>query len=144
MRIEQTFRVARPPEAVFDYLADPARIPEWQTSKLDVQPLTPGPPRLGFRVRERTRARRGRPFESVLELTEFDRPHRVRMQVVEGPYPIDGTWSLAPDESGTLVHCVLEAEIPGSVKLLEPLTRAVLAREYARHHDRLRRALEIR
>ncbi|MEA2323278.1 MAG: hypothetical protein QOD81_3128 [Solirubrobacteraceae bacterium] len=33
MRVEQTFTVARPPEAVFDEVTDPAKLATWQTSK---------------------------------------------------------------------------------------------------------------
>ena len=36
MRIDQTFTVARPPEAVFDYMTDPANLQGWQTSKTKV------------------------------------------------------------------------------------------------------------
>src|SRR5207247_405540 len=53
MRIEQTFSVARPPEVVFDYLTDPAKLAEWQTSKTSVEQITDGPVGLGTRVRER-------------------------------------------------------------------------------------------
>jgi uncharacterized protein YndB with AHSA1/START domain len=70
MRVRQTFAVARPPEAVFDEVTDPAKLATWQTSKTAVTPLTEGPPRLGSRVRERTRAPGGREFEQVVEFTE--------------------------------------------------------------------------
>ena len=43
------FTVARSPEAVFDYLTDPAHLAEWQTSKTSVEPLTEGPVRQGSR-----------------------------------------------------------------------------------------------
>ena len=47
MLIEQTFSVSRPPEIVFDYLANPSNVPDWQTSKTSVEQLTDGPPRVG-------------------------------------------------------------------------------------------------
>ena len=56
VRIEQSFIVKRPPEVVFDYLTDPANLADWRTSKTAVEKLTEGPPRLGTRVRERTKA----------------------------------------------------------------------------------------
>lgn len=142
MRVEQTFLVARPPEVVFDYLTDPARLAEWQTDKTSVEPLTGGPPGLGTRVRERTKPRRGREFEQIVEFAEFDRPRRVRVHVVEGPYPVDGVWTFEPDGAGTRVHFVAEGEVPGVPRLLLPLTRMVVRREFAGHHDRLRRTLQ--
>ena len=74
MRIEETFRVGRPPEAVFDYITDAARLAEWQTSKTFVEPLTEGPPRQGSRFREGTKPPLAREFVEVTEFTAFDRP----------------------------------------------------------------------
>jgi uncharacterized protein YndB with AHSA1/START domain len=74
MRVEQTFSVRRPPEVVFDYLTNPSNLAEWQTSKTSVEQLTDGPPRLGTRVRERTKGPGGREFEQLVEFTEFVRP----------------------------------------------------------------------
>ncbi len=49
------------------------------------------------RVRERTKGPRGKDFEQIVEFTEFDRPARVHAHIVEGPYPIDGTWSFVAE-----------------------------------------------
>src|SRR3954452_14510560 len=108
MRIEETFSVRRPPEVVFDYMTDPANLAEWQTVKTSVEPLTEGPPRLGTRIRERTKPPGGKEFEQIVEFTEFDRPNRLHVHIVEGPQPIDGTWAFAPEgEGATRVHCVV-------------------------------------
>jgi polyketide cyclase/dehydrase/lipid transport protein len=55
MRIEQSFSVRRPPAEVFAFMTDPANLASWQPSKVAIEPLTDGPPRKGYRVRERTR-----------------------------------------------------------------------------------------
>jgi uncharacterized protein YndB with AHSA1/START domain len=73
MRLEQTFIVHRSPEVVFDYVTDAANLAAWQTSKTHVEQLTPGPPGLGTRIRERTKPRVGREFEQVVEFTRLDR-----------------------------------------------------------------------
>ncbi len=142
MRLEQEFSVRRPPEAVFDYLTDPANLAEWQTAKTLVEPLTEGPPRLGTRVRERTKPPASREFEQIVEFTEFDRPHRVHVHVVEGPHRVDGTWSFAPEGAGTRVHCLLEGEMSGVPHLLEPIMRFFLGRQFAAYHRKLRAAVE--
>ena len=141
MRVEATFSVDRSPEAVFDYLTDPANLADWQTSKTSVEPLTDGPPRLGTRVREHTKAPGGREFTQVVEFTEFDRPRWFRAHIVEGPYPVDGTWSFEPDGGGTRVHFVAEGEV-GGPRLLEPIVKRVVARQFAGYHRNLRRNLE--
>jgi carbon monoxide dehydrogenase subunit G len=142
MRIAQTFRVARPPEAVFDEMTDPAKLASWQTSKTLVEQLTPGPPGLGTRVRERTKPPGGREFEQIVEFTEFDRPRRFTVHVVQGPQPIDGTWSLAPDGDATRVEFVGAGELRGAWRLLGPVVSRAIARQFRGYHDKLRRNLE--
>jgi uncharacterized protein YndB with AHSA1/START domain len=142
MRVEETFRVARPPEVVFDYLTDPAHLAEWQTVKTSVQPLTDGPPGRGTRIRERTKPPIGREFEQVVEFTEFDRPRRLHTHIVEGPAPLDGTWTFAPDGDGTRVHFVAEGDLPGPLRLLSPIAALLIGRQFAGYHANLRRNLE--
>ena len=142
MRIEQTFHVARPPEAVFDYLTDPSKLMEWQTAKTSVETLTDGPPRRGTRVRERTKPPGGKEFEQVVEFTAFDRPRRVQTHIVEGPYPVDGTWSFEPDGAGTRVHFVADGQLKGAMRLLGPLAARMIARQFRGYHEHLRRNLE--
>ncbi len=118
MRLEQSFSVGRPPEIVFDYLTDPANLAAWQTSKTSVEQLTDGPPQLGTRVRERTKGPGGKEFEQIVEFTEFDRPRHVHVHIVEGPYPVDGSWSFEPGSDGTTVHFVAEGELRGAMRVL--------------------------
>ena len=143
MRIEQTFTVSRPPDAVFDYLTNPATLADWQTAKVSVEQLTDGPPGLGTQVRERTKGPGGKEFDQVVEFTEFNRPQRVVVHVVDGPYPVDGTWTFEPDgESGTRVHFVAEGELRGPTRLLQPLIRRMTAKTFAGYHENLRRNIE--
>jgi uncharacterized protein YndB with AHSA1/START domain len=142
MQIFQTFPVDRPPEAVFDYVADPANLAAWQTSKVAVQQLTDGPPRLGTRVRERTKPRVGREFEQIVEFTEFEPGRTLTVHIVDGPYPIDGTWTFAPLASGTRVEARIYGRLSGRARLLEPLLRLALAREFAAYHANLRHNLQ--
>jgi uncharacterized protein YndB with AHSA1/START domain len=144
VRIEETFSVARPPEVVFDYLTDPANLAAWQTAKTSVDQLTPGPPGPGTRLRERTKPPGGREFEQVTEFSEFDRPRRVVVRVVEGPYAIDGTWSFEPEGEGTRVHFVAEGPLRGAMRVLEPLFRRLVARQFAGYHRKLRDNVESR
>ena len=142
MRITETFAVERPAEVVFDYMTDAANLMAWQTSKTSVEQLTPGPPALGTRVRERTKPPGAKEFEQVVEFTEFERPRRFHVHIVEGPYPIDGTWSFEPDGTGTRVHFVAEGELPGVMRLLAPVIARMMARQFTRYHRRLRGNLE--
>jgi uncharacterized protein YndB with AHSA1/START domain len=142
MRVEQSFTVGRPPEAVFDYLTDPAKLAEWQTSKTQVEQITDGPPQQGTRFRERTKGPGGREFDQVTEFAEFDRPRRVLVRVVEGPFPIDGSWSFEPDDGGTRVTFVAEGPLKGASRLLQPLAERLVARQFKGYHAHLKRNVE--
>jgi len=142
LRIEQTFEVASPPEKVFDYLTNPSNLRDWQTSKTRVEVLTDGPPRLGYRVREWTKPPGAKEFEQVVEFTDFDRPHRVHTHIVEGPQPIDGTWTFTPTDGGTRVHFVARGPLRGAMRIVEPIVRRIIARQFAQYHENLRRNVE--
>ena len=81
-------------------------------------------------------------FEQVTEFAEFDRPRRVTVHVVEGPYPVDGTWTFAPAAGGTEVRFVAEGELTGLLGRLGPLARMLMSRQFAGYHRRLRENLE--
>jgi uncharacterized protein YndB with AHSA1/START domain len=142
MRIEETFSVARPPGVVFDYLTNPANLTEWQTSKTSVDQLTDGPPQLGTRVRELTKSPAGKEFEQIVEFTEFERPRRVRLHIVEGPYPVDGSWAFERDGDGTRVHFVAEGRLHGVMHLFQPIAKRLISRQMAQYHENLRRNVE--
>ena len=133
--------VEAPPETVFDYITDPGNLRDWQTSKTSVEQLTDGPPGLGTRVRERTKPPAVKEFEQVVEFTEFERPRRFHVHIVEGPQPIDGTWTLEPDGAGTKVVFVAAGELRGPARLIGALIQRAMAREFAGYHRNLRRNL---
>jgi carbon monoxide dehydrogenase subunit G len=142
VRVEETFVVGRPPEVVFDYMTDPSNLSSWQTSSRSVEQLTDGPPGLGSRFRERTKPPLGKEFEQVTEFAEFDRPRCVHVHIVEGPYPVDGTWKFEPESGGTRVRFVAAGELVGLMKLFEPVAKRLLARQFAGYHRNLRQNIE--
>ena len=104
--------------------------------------LTDGPPALGTRFRERTKGPGGKEFDQIVEFAEFERPRHVRVHVVEGPYPVDGSWTFDSHDTGTSVHFVAEGELTGLMRVLQPLAKRMLARQFAGYHENLRRNLE--
>ena len=144
MRFEQTFSVASSPEAVFDYMTDPANLRDWQTSKTRVEVLSEGEPRQGYRVREWTKPPGTKEFVQVVEFMEFDRPRRLHVHVVEGPYPVDGTWVLSGAGDATRVDFVAEGPLRGLMRLAAPVFTRLMAREFASYHENLRRNVESR
>jgi uncharacterized protein YndB with AHSA1/START domain len=141
VRITETFVVDAPAPAVFDYITDPSKLADWQTSKTSVEQLTGGPPGLGTRVRERTKPPGAKEFEQIVEFTEFDRPRRFHVHIVEGPYPIDGTWMFEPDGDRTAVSFTAEGDLRGPMHFLEPIFKRIMARQFAAYHRNLCRNL---
>jgi uncharacterized protein YndB with AHSA1/START domain len=142
MRFEQELSIRRPPEDVFDYVTDPAKLASWQTSKTFVEPLTEGPSRLGTRIRERTKPPGAKEFEQIVEFTEFDRPNRLHVHIVEGPQPVDGAWTFTPEGDGTRVRCVVEGDLRGPMRFLAPIVRRAMAHQFREYHENLRKNLE--
>jgi carbon monoxide dehydrogenase subunit G len=142
MRVEQSFTVRRPPGDVFAFMTDPANLASWQPSKVAVEPLTDGPPREGYRVKERTRIGL-RQWDQVVEFTEFEPGHALSTHIVEGAMPVDGRWTFEPDAAGnTLVHFVAEGELNGLMRLLQPLIKRGIARSFRHDHALLARNVE--
>jgi uncharacterized protein YndB with AHSA1/START domain len=138
VRIAETFIVRAAPEVVFDYVTNPSNLRDWQTSKTSVEQLSDGPPGLGTRVRERTKPPGAKEFEQIVEFTEFDRPTRFHVHIVEGPQPIDGTWTFEPQDGGTRVNFVAEGELRGPMRFVAPIIQRLMARQFAGYHRNLR------
>ena len=144
VRLEHTFRVARAPEDVFDFLADPTNLPLWDGTGASVEVLTYGPPRLGMQIRQRGKAFRLLDVEQISELTEFERPRRLASKGVAGPVlPIAGSYELAPDGDGTRVRFAVAYEVHTlGLRLLAPVVRRVSARGLASAYRRFTAVLE--
>jgi uncharacterized protein YndB with AHSA1/START domain len=142
VRIIETFVVSAAPEVVFDYLTNPSNLRDWQTSKTSVEQLTDGPPALGTRVRERTKPPGGKEFEQIVEFTEFERPRRFHAHIVEGPYPIVGTWTFEPEGAGTKVTFIAEGELRGPIRFFGSIVSRLMTRQFAAHHRNLARRVQ--
>lgn len=99
--------IAAPPRVVFDYLTDPHRRPEWQSSLRSVEVLDDGPPRLHTRWVDHTVVG-ARPRMQTVEL----RPPGAAPGGGAGAWTETGRWhglraelalTFAPEGDGTLV-----------------------------------------
>lgn len=141
IRFERSYRIARPPAAVFAVLTDPSRLAEWQKGTVEVEQLTPGPITVGTRLRE-VHAAMGRRMNSVVEVSEYVPDSVFALRIVQGALPVDGRWELAPSGEGTLLTFTAEGSVDGPARLLESVTSRFLRRQFDAHHERLRGLLE--
>ena len=95
--VSETFRVARPPEAVFDYTQDYGRRSQWDQAVLDATVLSEDPRRVRVRVRGIG--------SFTVEYRLFRRPERTSAAFVDpdSRWLIGGggSWSYEPDGEGT-------------------------------------------
>lgn len=111
VRAEESIFVERPIEEVFAYLTDLDRVPESQTNVLFLQSQSPGGLRTGARLVE-LRKFLGRKVESVVEVTEYEPPHRYTIKVQSGPIPFEISNVFSESGGGTRIDAVVEGE-PG-------------------------------
>jgi uncharacterized membrane protein len=142
IRVEFPVEIERPVSEVFAYVTDPGRLAEWQTNVVSVTVDPPGPLRRGSRLREVRRAPLGRTVESLVEVSEHERDRRFALRMLEGPLPIHGAHDFSPTASGTRIDFVAWGEPTGAMRVVQPVLRAALRRQFRADYDRLARVLE--
>jgi uncharacterized membrane protein len=143
MAIHETVEIGRPPQEVFDYLDDVTRHHEWQPQIVDVQVETPGPMRVGTRLKQTRRVPGGkRTF--TMEAVEHDPPNAFAFKVVDGPVRPHGRVTLTPLDGGARTRYTFDFDIEGHGwgKLLAPLVRRDAAKGIPQNLERLKKILE--
>ena len=135
-RFEHITEIEAPVDEVFAFLAEPANLPSWQRSLLDVRPHRRGPLRAGAEVTE-VRRFLGRVMETTWVCTEHRPSRRSVIESDEGPVPFRGTWELEPAGPGTRFTWILETG-----GLAARVASAVAQRELAANALRLKHLLE--
>jgi uncharacterized protein YndB with AHSA1/START domain len=114
---EGSVTIARPVDAVFAYLTDGEKCPQWRSGVLDIKRVS-GDGGLGTRYRQGVKGPMGRRIAADYEVTAFEPNRRIEFQAVAGPARPHGRYDLAPDDSGTRLTFSLDAELNGLRKLL--------------------------
>lgn len=142
--IKESVDIARRPEDVFSYVADPSHLPEWQESAVSVRPVGDAPLGVGSRVVVTRRIGR-REMPMTMEVTELDQPRSWRVDGVDGPVRghIRGTIEPLADGERSRLTLSLDFEPHGIGKLLVPLVvRPHVRKEMPQNELTLKRLLE--
>jgi len=98
-QVAGTIRIEAPLEEVFDTAADSRNEPSFNPATTQVELLTPEPIGLGSRFQ----ARMGKAgMDMLIELTEFDRPHRLGSVTTSSMMETSGTLTFTADAVTTV------------------------------------------
>ncbi|HZL65059.1 MAG TPA: SRPBCC family protein [Thermoleophilia bacterium] len=139
--IEGEITIARPPEDVFDFVADERNEPCFNPQMLSVEQLSPAPIGLGARFRAQVTSR-GRPLEMVIEYTAYERPRRLSSLTRMSGMDIRGTLTFDPVPEGTRMRWHWELAPRGFLRLLTPLVARMGRRQEEAIWTGLKRCLE--
>lgn len=119
-KFESSIYINRPLQEVFDYCADPANQPKWQSGVESAGWTSEAPYGAGSTLKTVTNFL-GRKIEATLEITTWDPPRQVGYKALGGPIPFENTTILAAQDGGTLVTHQVQGEFGGLFKLAEGL-----------------------
>jgi carbon monoxide dehydrogenase subunit G len=140
--VQESVTIARPPQEVFDFLANFENLSAFDAFVTASGQVGDGPPGLGTRGRGTTRFM-GQQFDWMVEFTEFEPPRRMVSRSVEGKRDVTATFTLEPADGGTRVTERIETGAMGGLlgRLPDPLVNRLLGRSLRGNLKTLSRVL---
>jgi uncharacterized protein YndB with AHSA1/START domain len=141
--IDGVVEIARSPREVFDYVADPTRLPEWQLDVVSAAFDEPAAARVGARGRE-VRHVMGSDRSISWEVTDYDPDQRYGIRGIDGPVRARVTMDMSPGtrEAGTQLRYGIAFEGHGIGRLIATVARKGARKDLPAMLDRLKRRLE--
>jgi uncharacterized protein YndB with AHSA1/START domain len=136
-RVEESIEIARPIEAVWAFVADPANDPQWCSKVESVEAA--GPSR--WQVSHKPMPFRP-PVALALEHVELDAPHRLRMREEDDVSVFEVEYRLEPAAAGTRLTQVSEIEWKRYGKFVQGQLAKGVRRDVRAQLFALRRILE--
>jgi len=134
--------INRPTPEVSAYAADPANAAAWYVNIESAQWRTPPPLRPGAKVAFSARFL-GRRLEYTYEIVEFIPGERLVMRTIQGPFPMETTYTWASAGNGsTRMTLRNRGEPAGFSKILAPFMAGAMRRANTKDLARLKSILE--
>ncbi len=127
MQLQSEQIIHRPPEDVFDLLADARNEVQWNHWARRVEKITDGPLGCGSRFRADIQNM----GQIEFELAEYDRPSRLQQHALQGSGESWHTYMLDPVPGGTRVRQQARFEPRGVMRIMAPLMWTDHAPPYA-------------
>jgi uncharacterized membrane protein len=137
--------IDRPVDVVAAYASDPANAPQWYANITSAEWKTDPPLRVGSQVAF-VAGFLGRRLAYTYEFTELVLGERLVMRTVEGPFPMETTYTWAPAREGAATRMTLRnrGEPSGFSKLVAPFMAAAVRRANRKDLAQLKSILETR
>jgi uncharacterized protein YndB with AHSA1/START domain len=139
MKFPVQSEVARPPEAVFDAMADASNETEWNSQVSRSERVGDGPIGRGSRF---VTVNRGKPYDSVL--STYERPTLLVYDVTGPQMDITTTFRFAPKDDGTAVGSEFDFRPKGFTKVIFPLLKPAIRKDLATQSASFARFCESR
>ncbi len=140
LHIEESLQIARTPEGVFAFLADPRNDTILSARVIQVELVSPGPPRVGTTYREKVRI--GAAVRTLAcTITDYDAPHHVGLRCDDDGRPLLGGYHVAPDGAGSVVTAISGTPHTITTAIFAPLIKALVRRECRAALHNLREAM---
>lgn len=139
--VEVHTHIARPPQEVAAYAGDPGTAPEWYANIRSVEWRTPPPVGLGSRM-DFVAGFLGRRLAYTYEVVELVPGERLVMRTADGPFPMETTYTWAPEGDGTRMTLLNRGRPSGFTGLSAPVVALAVRRATRKDLARLRVVLE--
>ena len=140
-RVAGDILIDRPVDVVFDVVADERNEPRYNPAVLRAEKLTDGPPGVGTRYRAVHGSSRG-PVEMEVEVTGFDRPHRIASTTRMPMGEISGAMIFEGAGVGTRMRWDWTVRLRGPARVLSPFVGLAGGRAERACWEGLKRLLE--
>lgn len=137
LKFENTIRIERPVEEVFEFLSDFENVPKWNYYVLQVEKLTPGPTGLGTKYHQVRKT-----DEQTFAIEEYEPNRRLSVKTTPESSPnLEMRFILEADGTGTRLLDQWKLET-GQPALLEKLAGGKVKSAVAQNLSKLKRLLE--
>lgn len=113
---KHSVEINRPIEAVFAFIADGEKCPEWRSGILDIRRVSGDG--VGAKYSQGVTGPMGRRVAADYEITVFEPNRRIEFMTTAGPVRPHGRYEFEPAARGTRLTFALDAEVKGFSKLL--------------------------
>ena len=109
---QESMTIARPVDAVFAYLTDGEKCPQWRSGVLDIKRVS-GDGGVGTRYAQGVKGPMGRRIAADYEVTAFEPSRRLAFKAIAGPVRPTGEYTFQEAPEGTEVRFSLEEPLSG-------------------------------